>query len=371
MGQQFIYQIQDLTKKHGQREVLKDIWLAFYPGAKIGVLGTQRRRQEHAAADHGRSGQGVRRRGPPDRRLFGGLRAAGAAAQSGQGRVGQRAGGGGADPSDCWIVSIRSIRSWASRWSRTRWKSCWPSRPACRTRSRPSTPGSWTGRWRSPWTRCSFRRAKPNVSTLSGGERRRVALCRMLLQKPDLLLLDEPTNHLDAESVAWLERHLAEYPGTVVAVTHDRYFLDNVAGWILELDRGRGIPWEGNYSSWLEQKKDRLLARGEDGIGPPEDAGAGAGMDSHVAAGTAGQEQGPHHRLREDGQRKIPGAGPGVRDSDSAGQEAGRAGRRGQGTDERLRRPPADRQPERSGCRPAASWASSVPTASARRRCSA
>ncbi|HEY6471466.1 MAG TPA: energy-dependent translational throttle protein EttA, partial [Acidimicrobiales bacterium] len=97
-----------------------------------------------------------------------------------------------------------------------------------------------------------------DVSTLSGGERRRVALCRLLLAKPDLLLLDEPTNHLDAESVAWLERALQEYPGTVVAVTHDRYFLDNVAGWILELDRGAGIPWEGNYSSWLGQKQARL-----------------------------------------------------------------------------------------------------------------
>jgi ATP-binding cassette ChvD family protein len=97
-----------------------------------------------------------------------------------------------------------------------------------------------------------------DVSTLSGGERRRVALCRLLLSKPDLLLLDEPTNHLDAESVAWLERTLLEYPGTVVAVTHDRYFLDNVASWILELDRGAGIPWEGNYSSWLEQKAARL-----------------------------------------------------------------------------------------------------------------
>ena len=96
------------------------------------------------------------------------------------------------------------------------------------------------------------------VGTLSGGEVRRVALCRLLLQKPDLLLLDEPTNHLDAESVAWLEQFLKEYPGTVVAITHDRYFLDNVAGWILELDRGAGIPWEGNYTSWLEQKKQRL-----------------------------------------------------------------------------------------------------------------
>jgi ATP-binding cassette ChvD family protein len=96
------------------------------------------------------------------------------------------------------------------------------------------------------------------VKIVSGGERRRVALCRLLLRKPDILLLDEPTNHLDAETVAWLERHLQEYPGTVIAVTHDRYFLDNVAGWILELDRGRGIPWKGNYSSWLEQKRTRL-----------------------------------------------------------------------------------------------------------------
>jgi ATP-binding cassette ChvD family protein len=97
-----------------------------------------------------------------------------------------------------------------------------------------------------------------NVKTLSGGEKRRVALCRLLLSKPDMLLLDEPTNHLDAESVAWLEKFLQDFPGTVVAITHDRYFLDNVAGWILELDRGAGIPWKGNYSSWLEQKQKRL-----------------------------------------------------------------------------------------------------------------
>src|SRR3954466_6705665 len=97
-----------------------------------------------------------------------------------------------------------------------------------------------------------------DVVTLSGGERRRVALCKVLLQRPDILLLDEPTNHLDAESVAWLERHLKDYPGTVVSVTHDRYFLDNVAQWILELDRGRGYPFKGNYSSWLGQKKKRL-----------------------------------------------------------------------------------------------------------------
>ncbi|WP_298723927.1 energy-dependent translational throttle protein EttA [uncultured Ferrovibrio sp.] len=103
-----------------------------------------------------------------------------------------------------------------------------------------------------------------DVTKLSGGEKRRVALCRLLLSKPDMLLLDEPTNHLDAESVAWLERYLHEYPGTVVAITHDRYFLDNVAGWILELDRGSGIPWEGNYSSWLEQKDKRLEQEGKE-----------------------------------------------------------------------------------------------------------
>src|SRR5213082_1292547 len=97
-----------------------------------------------------------------------------------------------------------------------------------------------------------------SCATLSGGEKRRVALCRLLLQQPDILLLDEPTNHLDAESVLWLEQHLQQYKGTVIAVTHDRYFLDNVAGWILELDRGQGIPFEGNYSSWLEQKQERL-----------------------------------------------------------------------------------------------------------------
>src|ERR687891_822140 len=101
------------------------------------------------------------------------------------------------------------------------------------------------------------------VKVLSGGERRRVALCRLLLQKPDILLLDEPTNHLDAESVAWLEHHLQSYVGTIIAVTHDRYFLDNVAGWILELDRGQGIPWKGNYSSWLAQQQERFGRAGE------------------------------------------------------------------------------------------------------------
>ncbi|MCL4153123.1 UNVERIFIED_CONTAM: hypothetical protein GTU68_021092, partial [Idotea baltica] len=97
-----------------------------------------------------------------------------------------------------------------------------------------------------------------SIENLSGGERRRVALCRLLLSEPDVLLLDEPTNHLDAESIDWLEMHLQQYKGTVIAVTHDRYFLDNIAGWILELDRGEGIPWKGNYTTWLEQKSEKL-----------------------------------------------------------------------------------------------------------------
>jgi sulfate-transporting ATPase len=136
------------------------------------------------------------------------------------------------------------------------------------------------------------------VTKLSGGEKRRVALCKLLLSKPDMLLLDEPTNHLDAESVAWLERFLHDLSeGTVVMVTHDRYFLDNVAGWILELDRGSGIPWEGNYSSWLEQKQKRLAQEGRRGQPRAEVAGAGTGMGAARAQGAPGQEQGPHPGL--------------------------------------------------------------------------
>ena len=135
------------------------------------------------------------------------------------------------------------------------------------------------------------------VNVLSGGEKRRVALCRLLLQKPDILLLDEPTNHLDAESVAWLEHHLQKYPGTVIAVTHDRYFLDNVAGWILELDRGQGIPWKGNYSCWLEQKQERLRREEKAESARQKTLAAGTGVDPHVTQGAACQKPGPDQRL--------------------------------------------------------------------------
>ena len=131
-----------------------------------------------------------------------------------------------------------------------------------------------------------------DVTKLSGGERRRVALCRLLLEQPDLLLLDEPTNHLDAESVHWLEGHLRNYPGAILIVTHDRYFLDNVTGWILELDRGRGIPYEGNYSAWLAQKQQAAGAGGPRGGGAPAHARARAGMDRGLTAGAAGEIQG-------------------------------------------------------------------------------
>ena len=137
-----------------------------------------------------------------------------------------------------------------------------------------------------------------DVATLSGGERRRVALCRLLLASPDLLLLDEPTNHLDADSVAWLERFLAEFAGTVLAVTHDRYFLDNVAGWILELDRGHGIPFQGNYTSWLEQKQARLAVEEKQESARAADAGPRAGVGADGAARPPGQVEGAGRRVR-------------------------------------------------------------------------
>jgi ATPase subunit of ABC transporter with duplicated ATPase domains len=137
-----------------------------------------------------------------------------------------------------------------------------------------------------------------DVSKLSGGERRRVALCKLLLEQPDLLLLDEPTNHLDAETVNWLEGHLRNYPGAILIVTHDRYFLDNVTGWILELDRGRGIPYEGNYSAWLKQKQKRLEQEGREEEARQRALARRIRVDRLLAQGASGQVQGAYPALR-------------------------------------------------------------------------
>ena len=136
-----------------------------------------------------------------------------------------------------------------------------------------------------------------SIDQLSGGEKRRVALTQLLLRKPDLLLLDEPTNHLDAESVNWLEHHLRDYPGAMLIVTHDRYFLDNVTGWILELDRGRGIPYEGNYSAYLGQKAKRFAQEAREDAARQKVHRARAGVDCRLAQGAAGQVQGAHQGL--------------------------------------------------------------------------
>ena len=179
------------------------------------------------------------------------------------------------------------------------------------------------------------------IATLSGGEKRRVALCRLLLSKPDMLLLDEPTNHLDAESVDWLEQFLQKFPGTVVAVTHDRYFLDNAAEWILELDRGYGIPWKGNYSSWLEQKEQRLEIEVEAGGGAHQGDEAGARVGAAERQGPAGEEQGAHRALQRARVLRAPAAQRDLRDLHSGRGAARQRGDRIQEGVKRLRRPPA------------------------------
>jgi energy-dependent translational throttle protein EttA len=257
MSKQYIFTIERLTKKHGPREVLSDIWLAFYPGAKIGVLG----RNGAGKSSLLRIMAGVDSNFDGDARLTDGF-TRGFLPQEPQ-----------LDPStDVWgnlQEAVAPRRKLVERYFEISARLGEPlddkqMQKLCDEMSRLQDVIETTKSWeldREIQVAMDVMNLPPgdaDVSRLSGGERRRVALCKLLLQRPDLLLLDEPTNHLDAESVAWLERHLAEYSGTVVAVTHDRYFLDNVAQWILELDRGRGIPWEGNYSSWLEQKKDRL-----------------------------------------------------------------------------------------------------------------
>ena len=262
---QFIYTMKGLGKVYPpDTKVLDDIWLSFLPGAKIGVLGVERRRQELAAPDHGRRGpQFLGEAFPADGISVGFLHQ--------EPRL---------DPAEERPRQRRGRRGRRSRRCSTRYddvnaklgEDLSPEEmekvldEQSRIQDKIDATNAWDLDSRLELAMDALRLPPPTPtsSKLSGGERRRVALCRLLLQSPDLLLLDEPTNHLDAESVAWLERFLKDYPGTVVAVTHDRYFLDNVAGWILELDRGHGIPWEGNYSSWLEQKSRPSGARRKD-----------------------------------------------------------------------------------------------------------
>jgi ATPase subunit of ABC transporter with duplicated ATPase domains len=188
-------------------------------------------------------------------------------------------------------------------------------------------------RHRAP-ARPGRRRAAPaavgrhNRSRLSGGEKRRVALCKLLLSRPDMLLLDEPTNHLDAESVEWLEQFLTRFPGTVVAVTHDRYFLDNAAEWILELDRGQGIPWKGNYSNWLEQKEARLETEAKQEDAPHEGHEAGARMGAQQPQGAPGQEQGPSRTLQRAVGNRLPEAQRDARNLHPGRRAPGRQGGR-------------------------------------------
>ncbi|MFM2096193.1 MAG: hypothetical protein RIS70_3317, partial [Planctomycetota bacterium] len=257
MAQQYIFSMERLAKKIGQREVLKDIWLSFFPGAKIGVLG----RNGSGKSTLLRIMAGDDRDFDGEARLTDGF-TRGYLAQEPR-----------LDPSLNVLQNISQAvaprRAMLDRYNEISQRLAEPledeeMQKLCdelaRLQDRIEADNTWNldHELEVAMDVMNLPDAEADVTKLSGGERRRVALCKLLLQRPDMLLLDEPTNHLDAEAVAWLERHLAEYHGTVVAVTHDRYFLDNVAKWILELDRGQGIPWEGNYSSWLEQKQARL-----------------------------------------------------------------------------------------------------------------
>ena len=305
----------------------------------------QRVGQVLAAADHGGDRRRLHGRGPPLARLHRRHARAGAAARRDQGRQGQRHGRRGRGGRRCSSATTRSSPSTPTPTPTTRRSA--PSRPSSRPRSRPAAPSDLDRHIEIAMDALRLPPGDADVTTLSGGERRRVALCRLLLSQPDLLLLDEPTNHLDAESVAWLERTLRDYPGTVVAITHDRYFLDNVARWILELERGEGIPFEGNYSSWLEQKQARLDRGGEAGLDAPAHARARARVGAHGPQGPPGEGQGPPLRVREAAgrgrsSRPRPGqaADPAARRSPP--RRRGHRGRRGQ---QGLRRPAPGRGP--------------------------
>ena len=318
--------------------MLSDITLAFYPGAKIGVLGYNGAGKSTCCGSWPAS--------TPSSAATRSSRPARPSACSSRSRS-------STSRRTCAATSRRASRRRRRCWTAsTSWPRTTPTRPptsspTSRRRSTPPTRGTSTPRSTTRWTRCAARRPTPTSTSspaASAAASRSAGCCS---RKPDLLLLDEPTNHLDAESVAWLERHLAEYPGTVVAVTHDRYFLDNVAGWILELDRGTGIPYEGNYSSWLEQKQKRLAAGGE----AREERASRT-----IAAELEWVRQNPKGR-----QQEAEGAPEQLRGAASpqernvkldqvqihipAGPRLGRRRRRGRGPAQGLRRQAADRGP--------------------------
>src|SRR3712207_5799309 len=253
---QFIFTMHRVSRFHPpDREVLKDITLAFYPGAKIGVIGANGSGKSSllrimAGLDDGFTG---------DARLSPGF-TRGMLEQEPHLDESKDVKGNVMDGVGPVADLLRQYDECLARYADPDADYEKIGEEQARLEAEIAAKGANDLDRQIEIAMDALRLPPPDadVSTLSGGERRRVALCRLLLSKPDLLLLDEPTNHLDAESVAWLERTLQDYPGTVVAVTHDRYFLDNVARWILELDRGRGHPFEGNYSSWLEQKQERL-----------------------------------------------------------------------------------------------------------------
>ena len=257
MSSEYIYTMYKVDKFYGaDRQVLANISLSFFPGAKIGVLGPNGAGKStvlRIMAGKEEPSSGVAELAP---NATVGLLEQEPELDPAEDRARERRGRRARAARPARPVQRRSPRSSPSPTpTSTR---CSPSRRRCRTRSTAAARWQLEEQLDHAMDALRLPEGDRDVTSLSGGERRRVALCRLLLSAPDLLLLDEPTNHLDAESVFWLERFLADYKGTVVAVTHDRYFLDNVAGWILELDRGRGIPYEGNYSGWLEQKQARL-----------------------------------------------------------------------------------------------------------------
>jgi ATP-binding cassette ChvD family protein len=257
MSKKYIFQMVDMTKKHGQKVVLNNIWLSFYPGAKIGVLG----RNGAGKSTLLKIMAGIDKEFDGEARLTEGFKA-GYLPQEPQ-----------LNPEkNVWDnvqEAVADRRGLLDRYNELSAKCGEPLDEAAMEKvynemARVQDQIDATNTWNLDheievaFEVMNLPPKDADVTKLSGGEKRRVALCKLLLEKPDLLLLDEPTNHLDADSVHWLERTLQAYEGTIVAVTHDRYFLDNVAGWILELDRGEGHPFEGNYSSWLEQKQARL-----------------------------------------------------------------------------------------------------------------